>query len=261
MFVTASHRPVPTAPARPVTGHRPVISVIGMGPEGLVTVAALADLGHRVIAVDMDPDRLAMLMPDADLQDLTEPGLALLLRQGVASGRITACDDMMEGVLSSDVTIVTGGCGQDAFGAPDSYALTATGRALGRMLALKDGFHVVLQQAPVAPGTTRGVLIAAMEDGSGLEAGRDFGVCHWPVRLRAGRALADFRAPSQAVLGVGDRRTAIRIGAILSQLDVTPVLTSIEVAEMAGGLPGHPPVCGGDAAFPMLDALVQLRRA
>ncbi|MFN3278546.1 MAG: hypothetical protein ACK41Y_09115 [Paracoccus hibiscisoli] len=248
---------------RPALSVRPlpVISVLGLGRQGVMTAAVLADLGHHVIGVDVDPDRVETLAQGRIAH--IEPALAALVRRGVLAGRIQASDDILPAVLASDVTIVTGGCNIAEPGQSSCHALQATGRTLGQILALKDGFHVVMQQAPVLPGTIRGVLQQAIQQVSGLTAGRDFGICHWPARPSNSPAGGEIRIPSGNVLGVGDRRTAVRIGAILAQLGVQPTVTSIEVAEMAGHVGFDAPEAPGRDApphrgAPMLDALAGL---
>lgn len=239
----------------------PVISVLGLGRQGVMTAAVLAELGHHVIGVDVDPDRVEALARGRIAH--VEPALAALVRRGVAAGRIEATDDILPAVLAGDVTIVTGGCEVAQPDQTGCQALAATGRTLGQILALKDGFHVIMQQAPVLPGTIRGVLQQAIQQASGLLAGRDFGICHWPARPSCAPVGGEIRIPSGNVLGVGCRRTAVRIGAILAQLGVNPTVTSIEVAEMAGHVgfdakpgPGGPAQPGAGA--PMLDALAGL---
>ena len=236
----------------------PVISVLGLGRAGVVTAAVLADLDHHVIGVDLDPERVEALSHGRITH--LEPALAALVRRGVAAGRLQAVDDILPAVLASDVTIVTGACDMTQPDQPGCHALAATGRSLGQILALKQGFHVVMQQAPVLPGTIRGVLQRAIEQASGLEAGRDFGLCHWPARADAAPMGGRIRIPAANVLGVGDRRTAVRIGAILAQLGVRPTVTSIEVAEMAGhaGLDAPGRAAPAAARGPMLDALAGL---
>ena len=70
------------------------ISIIGTGYVGLVTGASLAEKGHDVICVDIDPDRVAAL--NAARSPIFEPGLDELLTRNVGH-RLSATTDLAEG--------------------------------------------------------------------------------------------------------------------------------------------------------------------
>ncbi|WP_419776264.1 FAD-dependent oxidoreductase, partial [Limnoraphis robusta] len=62
------------------------VAVIGGGYVGAVTAACLAELGHRVLCIELDPHRATRLQ--AGESPIHEPGLTALLQRGLASGRL-----------------------------------------------------------------------------------------------------------------------------------------------------------------------------
>ena len=83
------------------------------------------------------------------------------------------------------------------------------------------------------PGTTDEVVTPILEEFSGKEAGRDFGVAMNPEFLSEGEAVADFMAPDRLVLGGRDRRSVETLEALYTAFaGVLRVRTNNRTAEM-----------------------------
>jgi UDPglucose 6-dehydrogenase len=80
------------------------ISIVGTGYVGLVSGACFAEVGHRVICVDNDPKKVAMLQ--AGQIPIYEPGLAEIVKRNVAAGRLRFTGDIAEGVKNSEVVFI-----------------------------------------------------------------------------------------------------------------------------------------------------------
>lgn len=213
-----------------VVEPRAAVSVIGLGYVGAVSTGCLAALGHRVVGVDVDPVKIAQI--NAGHAPLHEAGLDGLLTQGVADGLVSATDDIVAAVASTDVTFVSVGTPTAPNGGCDMRHILAAARGIGRALATKDEYHVVVMRCSIPPGTTLGVMVPEIEEASGKVAGRDFGICFNPEFLREGVAIADFHAPPKTVIGASDDRAAAILARIYEKVDPRIILTSIEVAEM-----------------------------
>ncbi len=209
---------------------RPIVSVVGLGYVGAVSTACLARLGHTVIGVDIDPVKVDAIA--AGRSPIHERDLERLLQDGVEAGLISATTDLAAAVEASDVTFVSVGTPTAEDGSCDQRYIVAAARSIGEGLRRKDARHVVVMRCSIPPGSTMNVMVPEIEAVSGLKAGRDFGVCFNPEFLREGVAVADFHAPPKTVIGVTDDETAALMTRLYADVDDSPIVTSIEVAEM-----------------------------
>lgn len=207
-----------------------VISILGIDDQTIASAAALLRAGFSVICADGDTDKVDMLGQRITLGISTS--VMATLRSGQAEGRLAISDDIFAAVMDSDVTFICQGTGIDFLGEDCTYGLEAMGRTIGRAIALKSGFHIVVQQAAALPGLTRRVLIPAIEAASGLEAGIGFGLCHsCDAFASVGSRHADDQRP--ALVGVTDRLSASFLDGLLGRIGKQALIASIELSEMA----------------------------
>lgn len=225
-FVSPNARPV----LRSVEHSKPSVSVVGLGYVGAVSTACLSDLGHRVVGVDLDPVKVAAI--GAGRTPIHEDQLGDLLQAGVENGLISATDDLVQAVLATDVTFVSVGTPTAADGGCDYRYIEAAARKIGQAIGLKNSYHIVVMRCSIPPGTTMKVMVPEIEKASGKTCGTDFGVCFNPEFLREGVAVEDFRAPPKTVIGASDERAAQTLARMFAPVDATPIITSIETAEM-----------------------------
>ena len=209
---------------------RSSVSVVGLGYVGAVSTACLASLGHRIVGVDVDQVKVDAIA--AGHSPIHEKDLGRLLSEGVEAGLVTATTDLAAAVAGTDITFVSVGTPTGADGGCDHRYIIAAARGIGEGLRRKAGRHVVVMRCSIPPGSTMGVMVPEIEAASGMQAGRDFGVCFNPEFLREGVAVADFHAPPKTVIGVTDDETAAVMSALYADVDENPIITSIEVAEM-----------------------------
>lgn len=209
---------------------KPAISVVGLGYVGAVSSACLTSLGHRVVGVDIDPAKVADIA--AGRSPIHEQDLGTLLARGVEAGLLSATDDLAGAVRETDVTFVSVGTPTAADGGCDDSHIKAAARSMANGMTGKDGFHVFVMRCSIPPGTTMRVMTPILEEVSGKRCGIDFGVAFNPEFLREGVAVADFHAPPKTVIGATDDRSANILRQIYLPVDDTPIVTSIETAEM-----------------------------
>jgi UDPglucose 6-dehydrogenase/GDP-mannose 6-dehydrogenase len=204
------------------------VSVVGAGYVGLVSGTCLAEIGHEVVCVDIDPAKVAKILRGAP--PIHEDGLEELLRRNLGT-RFTATGDLRSAVLDSDLTLIAVGTPFDGAHIDLTYVREAA-RGVGAALKDKDGYHVVVVKSTVVPGTTTTVVLPLLEEASGKRAGADFGVGANPEFLTEGRAIRDFMEPDRLVLGAADARAMESLDRLYAFFrDVPRIRTNPSTAE------------------------------
>ena len=196
------------------------VSIVGTGYVGLVTGACLADLGHDVVCVDLDREKVTRVnRGDAPI---FERGLPEILARN-AGKRLRATTDLAAAVADTELTLVAVGTPFDgksiALGAIEEVA-----RQIGRALRGKASYHVVVVKSTVVPGTTDGRVRELIEAESGKKAGEGFGLGMNPEFLTEGEAVSDFMSPDRIVIGGIDARTHAAQESLWSSFPGVPVL-------------------------------------
>jgi GDP-mannose 6-dehydrogenase len=207
------------------------ISVFGLGYVGSVSAACWAHAGHRVIGVDVNPSKVAMLA--AGQSPIVEPGVAELAAQSHQAARLCATVDGAAAVRDSDISFVCVGTPSLPSGKLDLSYVERVSQEIGAALKTKKPPHVVVLRSTVLPGTTESVVIPTLERASGRRHGADFTVCYNPEFLREGSAVADFHEPSQTILGAATQDHLILLRKIYEPTRGTKFETTLPVAEMA----------------------------
>ena len=206
------------------------VSVFGLGYVGCVSAASFAGDGHEVVGVDVNADKVASI--NAGCSPIVEPGLEDLLGQSAAEGRLRATTDTAHAIRSTDVSLLCVGTPSRKNGSLDLQYLERVSEQIGRALADKPGYHVVVVRSTVLPGTTHQLVIPALERESGKKYGDGFGVSVNPEFLREGSALKDFRKPPLTLVGHNHAADASGTIALYQSIDAPLISTSIRVAEM-----------------------------
>ena len=177
------------------------VTVFGSGYVGLVTGACLADVGHHVVCVDVDAQKIALL--NAGRVPIHEPGLDAVIARTVASGHLTFTTDSTAAVHHGEVFFIAVGTPPDEDGSADLRYVIAVANTIGEQL---DHFAVVVTKSTVPVGTSDKVAaaLAAATLARGVEP--LYSVAANPEFLREGAALLDFMKPSRIVVGSTDAR-------------------------------------------------------
>ncbi|MEI6591174.1 MAG: nucleotide sugar dehydrogenase, partial [Actinomycetes bacterium] len=174
------------------------VTVIGLGYLGATHAVAMAELGHEVIGIEANPERVR------DLQDgvipFFEPGLDDALKKVIAAGNITFKSDHDHESLDADIHFLCVGTPQlpGSYAANTSYLKDAV-RALAPFLR-EDALVAGKSTVPVGTSQELTALLAAEVDFAPHLA--------WnPEFLREGTALEDSLRPDRIVIGVNDARS------------------------------------------------------
>ena len=177
------------------------ITVVGSGYVGLVTGACLSDMGNEVLCLDIDKRKIAMLQ-DGGIP-IHEPGLADIVRNNAASGRLRFTTDAKEAALHGPVQFIAVGTPPDEDGSADLRYVTAAAREIGRHM---DGYRVVVNKSTVPVGTANRVREAIADELSKRGADLPFSVVSNPEFLKEGAAIEDFMRPDRIIIGSDDNR-------------------------------------------------------
>jgi len=205
------------------------ISIFGLGYVGAVSLACLARDGHRVIGVDIDPVKLALIRDRKS--PILEEGIQELMRDVVNSGRVTVTADAAAAMRETELSFVCVGTPSAANGSQDLTAILRLAEQIGAALALKDGFHTIVIRSTVQPGTVEDKIEPILERASGKKAGVDFGVCFQPEFLREGSSIRDYDHPPYTIVGANCEASVDQVRALFRHLDTRFLVTSIRVAE------------------------------
>lgn len=171
------------------------ISVIGTGYVGLVSATCFAELGHTVIGVDNDRDKLLALQ---DGKVPIHENLLPELFQRHLGNRLTFTDSIADAVRASEVIFITVGTPQSTDGDADLCYVEAVIREVAQHI----GSRKVIVEKSTVPVRTCDSIRRTMElNGAAPQL---FSVASNPEFLREGTAVTDFLYPDRIVIGVDD---------------------------------------------------------
>ncbi|MEY2974602.1 MAG: UDP-glucose 6-dehydrogenase [Actinomycetota bacterium] len=196
----------------------PVVGVVGVGYVGLTTGACLASLGHRVVCGDVDAAKVERLRRGEI--PIVEEGLAALVADGLASGRLEFVVGAAAVAAVADVVFLCVPTPQDADGSADLSFIRAASAEIGPVL--RSG-SVVVNKSTVPVGSASVV--------EGVLRRGDVSVVSNPEFLREGTAVRDFLEPDRVVVGSNDRAAAHRVADLYRGLDAHVIVTDAASAE------------------------------
>src|SRR5437879_3707329 len=200
------------------------LTIIGTGYVGLVTGACFAEVGHEVVCVDNDAEKVRVLQ--AGGLPIFEPGPDELVKQNVVSGRLTFTTSTAEGVEKSDVVFI-------AVPTPPlqdgSLELSFIEKVAREIAGAMTGYKIVVDKStvPVRTGDKVAETIKRY-----CKSKVDFDVVSNPEFLREGFAVEDLRKPDRIVIGVRTQRPVPAMREIYAPFDAPVIVTDINSAEL-----------------------------
>lgn len=171
------------------------VAVYGMGHVGVTLAATLANFGHNVAGIELDPAVTAEL--NAGRTRIHEPGLADMLAVVLRAGKFAVRPSPDE--RAHGVHVVAVGSPVDSQGVADETALMSVAASVSKVLKRGD---LVMLRSTVPVGFTRRRFVPRLEQLSGLRAGDEFHVAFTPERTVEGKALVELRTLPQVVGGL-----------------------------------------------------------
>lgn len=191
---------------------------------GLVTGVCFADLGNRVVCVDIDPQKIEILRSGKSI--IYEPGLQELLERNLQSGRISFTDNYNIGLAEADFVFITVDTPMGEDGAADLKSVKAAAASVGKSLTRP---VIIIDKSTVPVGT--GDIVSEIVANNAPE-GVSFSVVSNPEFLREGSAVSDFFNPDRIVLGSANREAAEQVAELHSPLRTRVIVTDLRTAEM-----------------------------
>ncbi|NET49920.1 MAG: UDP-glucose/GDP-mannose dehydrogenase family protein [Merismopedia sp. SIO2A8] len=192
------------------------VCVIGTGYVGLVTGVCLAHIGHDVICVDNNEEKVKLMQ--SGQSPIFEPGLSELMQEAIQAGRIQFTSDLAAGVAHGDVLYIAVGTPPLPTGESDTRYVEAVAKGIGAHL--NGGYKVVVNKSTVPIGSGDWVRMLVLDgvaerqkalvpsggatDDADITA--DFDVVSNPEFLREGSAVYDTFNPDRIVLGSNSDR-------------------------------------------------------
>ncbi|MBR7953577.1 UDP-glucose/GDP-mannose dehydrogenase family protein [Burkholderia cenocepacia] len=182
------------------------ITIIGTGYVGLVTGACLAEIGHDVFCLDVDPRKIDILNNGG--MPIHEPGLLDIIARNRTAGRLRFSTDIEASVAHGEIQFIAVGTPPDEDGSADLQYVLEAARNIGRHMT---GFKVIVDKSTVPVGTARrvhGVVDEALAArGLAGSVAHRFSVVSNPEFLKEGAAVEDFMRPDRIIIGVDDDET------------------------------------------------------
>jgi UDPglucose 6-dehydrogenase len=198
----------------------PRVTVIGTGYLGLTHAVCLADLGHEVLAIDVDEEKITRAARGE--APFFEPGLEPLLRKNLDSGRLRFTMSFAAVAEFGEVHFLCVGTPEGESGRAD---LSFVDGAVDAMAPHLTSPCLIVGKSTVPVGTARRVMSRAR---AAAPAGQHVELAWNPEFLREGFAVQDSLAPDRIVLGV----TSVRAEVLLREVYATPLAAGVPLLVM-----------------------------
>ncbi len=206
------------------------ISVFGLGYVGAVSTACLARDGHRVVGVDIDESKLAMIR--SGISPIVEEGMRELVQSAASSGRVSVTNDVSQAIRETELSFICVGTPSRPNGSQDLSAVVRVSEQLGQALRSKHEYHLFVMRSTVTPGTVEETIRPVLESQSGKSHGTDFDLCFMPEFLREGSSIRDYDNPPFTIVGSTSERAGRTLRELFSHLKCEFHVTTIRSAEM-----------------------------
>ncbi|WP_217557685.1 UDP-glucose/GDP-mannose dehydrogenase family protein [Paenibacillus sp. GbtcB18] len=200
------------------------IAVIGTGYVGLVTGCCYAEIGHEVICVDIDPDKVRRL--SLGEIPIYEPGLEELAASNQAAGRLSFTTDLARAVQDSSIIFIAVGTPTLDNGEVDMRQVRGAVETLARQM---NDYKIIVMKSTVPVGTSRRIRQWVEE---GQQRPVPFSVVSNPEFLREGTAIHDTFHPDRVVIGSDDADASLRVERLQAPFGGEVVRTDPESAEL-----------------------------
>jgi UDPglucose 6-dehydrogenase len=171
-------------------------TLFGTGYVGLVTGTCLAEVGHDVVCVDVDADKIDKL--NSGIIPIYEPGLQPMVQANHEAGRLRFTTDAQAGIAHGDVIFIAVGTPPDGDGDADLRYVVEVARTIGAHIARPT---VVVNKSTVPVGTADRVCAVIAEQLAARGEQIAFEVVSNPEFLKEGDAVNDCMRPDRIIIG------------------------------------------------------------
>ncbi|MEY8732740.1 UDP-glucose/GDP-mannose dehydrogenase family protein [Peribacillus frigoritolerans] len=200
------------------------IAVLGTGYVGLSTGVCLSEIGHNVICIDTDEQKIISLRQG--ISPIYEPGLENLLIQNAAAGRLRFTTSHREALNGAEIIIIAVGTPQMEDGGADLSYIVQAAKDIAANL-VQSSVVVIKSTVPVG---TNDFIKSIIEEHCNDSV--TFNMVSNPEFLRQGSAVMDTMQADRIIIGSENDEAAKKVQEMYRPLNVPFILTSIRSAEM-----------------------------
>ncbi len=200
------------------------ICVIGTGYVGLVSGTCLAEIGHKVICVDNNKEKVEKL--EKGISPIYEPGLDKLIIKNKKRGRLFFTSDIKEGVKNSDIIFIAVQTPTKKNGETDLRYVKSVSKEIAEAM---NEYKIIVSKStmPVKTGQKIKEIISRF-----CPKNIKFDVVSNPEFLKEGSAIRDFLYPDRIVVGVENEKAKKIMKKLYKTIKAPIIFTNIESAEI-----------------------------
>jgi UDPglucose 6-dehydrogenase len=176
------------------------ITVFGIGYVGLVHASILADVGHHVVCVDIDKNKVNAL--NKGIIPIYEPGLAPIVAENHKAGRLDFTTDSKLGVDHGKIQFIAVGTPPDEDGSADLKYVLAVAETIATHM---NESKIIIDKSTVSVGTADKVKAKVKQILEKRVVSHSFNVVSNPEFLKEGSAVADCRRPDRIIVGTDSK--------------------------------------------------------
>lgn len=177
------------------------LSIFGVGYVGLVSGACLAEVGHNVLCMDVDPIKIEKLK--TGIVPIWEPGLEVLVKRNILEGRLQFTTVAADAVRHGQVQIIAVGTPSDEDGSADLQYVLAVAEDIARYM---QSYKVIVNKSTVPVGTADMTQIRVAHMLAERNIKIPFDIVSNPEFLKEGAAVNDFLKPDRIIVGTESER-------------------------------------------------------
>ena len=200
------------------------ISVIGSGYVGLVTGTCLAEIGHKVICIDSNKEKIKKLQ--SNILPIYEPGLGKLITKNKKAKRLFFSSSIKKAVKNSEIIFIAVHTPPKDNGEADLYYVESVARQVAQLI---NEYKLIITKStmPVETGKKIKKIIKAY-----CAENVDFDVVSNPEFLKEGSAVEDFLHPARIVIGVENKKAEKIMRELYKPIKAPFIVTNIKTAEI-----------------------------
>ena len=172
------------------------VTIFGIGYVGLVQAAVLAEVGHEVVCVDVDQQKVDNLKNG--IIPIYEPGLEALVKENHEAGRLHFTTNAVKGVEHGQLQFIAVGTPPDEDGSADLKYVLAVAETIATHM---NSDKIIVNKSTVPVGTGDKVRAQVTDVLASRGAEYNFHVCSNPEFLKEGAAVSDCMKPDRIVIG------------------------------------------------------------
>ncbi len=172
------------------------LSIFGTGYVGLVTGACLAEVGHKVVCIDVDQSKIDNL--NKGVLPIWEPGLDAIVERNVSEGRLQFTTDVATAVNHAEIQFIAVGTPPDEDGSADMQYVLNVAESIARHM---QQYKVIINKSTVPVGTADQVQAHVAQVLNERNEKFAFDIVSNPEFLKEGAAVSDFMKPDRIIIG------------------------------------------------------------